>query len=646
MARLKAALIAGVAALLMSSGMVVAGVAPTTVHAAPVLPSAAAATAHHLRPGVTPIMGSHGGATQPPAAQSSAFSAQPHVAYYGGKVVASIHVVEVLYGGGTYRPYVLNTVTPNIKTFYTGITSSTYVDLMSEYDTNINAINGQPGTNQAIVRGTFAGPVQITPSPANSGTTVDDTAIQRELTAQVTAGHLSPDGNTLFAVYFPAGVTITVGGAASGAQFCAYHGTVPSPEMYYSVLPDFSTGAMTSGCGPTTNTEFQDVTAVSSHEFAEVITDPEVGLPTVPTCSTQSNCGPPVAWYDVNNNAENGDLCNQVDGTTTGGDGVTYTVQKIWSNQQNTCVLAPAPPPPPPPPPRFSPQGVGAPQVAVTPDGGTQLVFWKASNNQLAEAWYSGYWNGPITFPQLGSLVSTPSVAVTKDGSRQQLVFWEGPGGHLFEAWYAGSWNGPVDWTAAWGGRGLLASAPSVVTTAHGEQLVFWRGTDGHLWEAWYTGVWNGPVDFSGLGTLASAPSAAQTPNGVQQLVFWQGVDNRLTEVWYQGSWNGPVEWTGLGSISSPPSVAVTPDGSTQLVFYRSPGGHLLESWYAGSWNGPVDWTASAFGGNGLLASSPSAAVMPDNSQQLVFWQGAGATLWEGWYAGGSWHGPVNFSAG
>jgi hypothetical protein len=221
-----------------------------------------------------------------------------------------------------------------------------------------------------------------------------------------------------------------------------------------------------------------------------------------------------------------------------------------------------------------------------------------------------------------------------------------GPGGHLFEAWYAGSWNGPVDWTARWGGRGLLASAPSVVPAAGGEQLVFWRGTDGHLWEAWYTGVWNGPADFSTLGTLASAPSATITPDGTQQLVFWQGVDNRLTEVWYARSWNGPVEWTALGSISSPPSVAVTPDGSTQLVFYRSPGGHLLESWYAGSWNGPVDWTASAFGGNGPLTSSPSAAVTPDGSTQLVFWQGPGATLWEGWYAGGGWHGPVNFSAG
>jgi phosphatidylinositol-3-phosphatase len=304
--------------------------------------------------------------------------------------------------------------------------------------------------------------------------------------------------------------------------------------------------------------------------------------------------------------------------------------------------LAPAPAPPPPPP---RPQNVGQPAVAVGPDG-TQLVFWQGAGSVLNEIWYTGVWNGPLTFPQFGTMTSAPSVAVSKDGSTE-LVFWRGPGGHLLEAWYAGGgWNGPVDWTNAFGGVGPLASAPSVVTTADGQQLVFWQGTDGHLWEAWYAaGAWHGPVDWSTLGTLASPPSAIMTPDGSTQLVFWKGADNRLSEDWYTGSWNGPVEWTGLGSPTSAPSVTVTPDGSTQLVFYQGAGGHLLESWYAGSWNGPVDWTTSAFGGSGPLTSAPAAAVTPDGSTQLVFWQGAGSTLWEGWYAGGAWHGPVNFSS-
>jgi hypothetical protein len=309
--------------------------------------------------------------------------------------------------------------------------------------------------------------------------------------------------------------------------------------------------------------------------------------------------------------------------------------------------LVALPPQPPPPPASFAPHNVGAPQVAVTPDGSQQIVFWRdPTTNQLAEAWYTGVWNGPVGFPQLGTLTSTPAVAVTKDGS-QQLVFWQGPSGHLLEAWYAlASWHGPVDITnGSLGGHGILASAPSVVTTNDGSELVFWRGSDGHLGEAWYSaGGWHGPSDFTTLGSLASAPSATITPDGSQQLVFFQGTDNRLTEDWYAlGSWQGPME---LGALSSPPSVTVTRDGSTQLVFSKTAAGHLQESWYTlGSWHGPIDWTTSAFAGNGLLTSSPSATVTVDGSTQIVFWQGAGSTLWEGWYTGGAWHGPVDFSS-
>jgi hypothetical protein len=236
---------------------------------------------------------------------------------------------------------------------------------------------------------------------------------------------------------------------------------------------------------------------------------------------------------------------------------------------------------------------------------------------------------------------------VTKDGS-QQLVFWEGPGGHLFEAWYAlAAWHGPVDITnGSLGGHAILGSAPSVVTTTDGSQLVFWRGTDGHLGEAWYAaGGWHGPADFTSLGSLASSPSATITADGSQQLVFFQATNGLLTEDWYAlGSWHGPMAF---GAISSPPSVTVTPDGSTQLVFSRTAAGHLQESWYTlGSWHGPIDWTSAAFSGNGILTSSPSATVTVDGSTQIVFWQGAGSTLWEGWYTLGAWHGPVNWSAG
>ena len=303
-------------------------------------------------------------------------------------MVSTIHVVQVLYGQpsstAVYEPEVQNAGTsPSVASFYGGVTNSSYLDSMAEYSTTGNP-QGVAGTNQTIRRGVFDQQVIITPSAANdpfaasnpTHTLDDTTQIQAEIKAQITARTLPRPGTdstgkltTLYAVYFPHNVLIKLGNQVSGAPggFCAYHGTTDTPEAYYSVLPDFSTGGMSTGCGP--GTEFQNVTAVSAHEMAEVVTDPEVGL------AQGSTAGPPLAWYDINN-GENGDICNGSDGTLTGGDGVTYTVQKIWSNRQGACVLAPAPAPPPPARRRrrhrrrhraSAPQGVGAPQVAVTP---------------------------------------------------------------------------------------------------------------------------------------------------------------------------------------------------------------------------------------------------------------------------------------
>ncbi|MBJ7607942.1 MAG: hypothetical protein JF887_00720 [Candidatus Dormibacteraeota bacterium] len=144
------------------------------------------------------------------------------------------------------------------------------------------------------------------------------------------AGNLpQPSASTLYAIYFPAGVTITQGGSTSGVQFCAYHGTTSGPEMFYSVLPDFSSPGMSSGCG--SGSEFQNVTSVSSHELVEATTDAEVGL--------ETNNAPPLAWYDPTN-GEIGDICNGQQRQITGGDGNVYTVQLEWSNVQNACVAS------------------------------------------------------------------------------------------------------------------------------------------------------------------------------------------------------------------------------------------------------------------------------------------------------------------
>jgi len=223
-----------------------------------------------------------------------------------------------------------------IKGFYSTVNNSPYIDMLAEYNTVglTGFADGLPGSNQTIGRGTVIGPYTITPSV--TGTTVDDSQIISELQAQIAAHNLPDpqlDGggnvNTLYMVYFPLGYTITLGTDTSCATFCAYHGTYTNNNVSipYGVMPDLSAPGCRTGCG-SGPTVFQNLTSVSSHELAESITDMEVGLATT--------FARPLAWYDANNNMENGDICNHQHAIISG-----YTVQREWSNARNAC-FAPA----------------------------------------------------------------------------------------------------------------------------------------------------------------------------------------------------------------------------------------------------------------------------------------------------------------
>jgi len=254
-----------------------------------------------------------------------------HLTYYGGPVVSNVQVVIVFWG-----PNVSPVVTTGIYNFYNTVVDSTYLDLLYE-----NSTFGLAGvtTNQKIGHGTVLSPITITPS--SSASSITDTFIQTEIRNQIAAGHLPPpsldsqgNSNTLYALYFPPGVTISEGGIGScrSGGFCAYHGTAYSSQsqvFQYSVLPDFGAGGCSSGCG--NSSEFNNLTSVSSHELAETITDAQVSFATTNA--------PPLAWYD-NTYGENGDICNAIQGKVTA-HGSTYTVQELWSNQQGVCTDGP-----------------------------------------------------------------------------------------------------------------------------------------------------------------------------------------------------------------------------------------------------------------------------------------------------------------
>jgi uncharacterized repeat protein (TIGR01451 family) len=269
------------------------------------------------------------------------------VQYWGGPVISNVHVVEVLWGN-----FVDSASTNGLEQFYTDITQSPYFELLEEYSTvGLNGFGtGTPGSNQIIGPGVFDGPrIVINPStcPGGSGNpacTITDAQIQNEIVRQLNS-HALPapvqdnqgNFNTIYMIYFPPGVTISLGGHDSCAVggFCAYHSNLSgSPQVPYGVYPDFSQGgcsAVARGCGFAT--AFENLTTASSHELGEAVTDVDVG--------SGNTFAPPLAWVDQNTGEEIGDFCvgQQVQVTANSH---TYTVQRLMSNiQGSVCESAP-----------------------------------------------------------------------------------------------------------------------------------------------------------------------------------------------------------------------------------------------------------------------------------------------------------------
>lgn len=261
-----------------------------------------------------------------------------HLTYFGGPVISNVEIVQVLYGAGSYDPQVAGTATPSMGNFYSDITNSGFMDMLSEYNTPVLG-----GTGQTIGHGSFLGTFQIVPSPGNSGFVITDDQIQAELLAQIGAGHLPPPSvdaqgnpNTLYMMFFPQEVQINLGGALSCINFCAYHGTTHNlfgvNNVLYGVHPDFQPGGIGCNFGCGTSTVFGNTTAVSSHELAEAITDADVGIAVV--------FGPPLGWVDFNTGEEIGDICEPQTGEYVA-NGTSYHIQMEFSNAANNCILPP-----------------------------------------------------------------------------------------------------------------------------------------------------------------------------------------------------------------------------------------------------------------------------------------------------------------
>jgi hypothetical protein len=233
--------------------------------------------------------------------------------YFGGPVFSDVKVATVMWG-----KLVLKKTKNGIPAFTQALVDSTYVDQLKQYSTvHHRGVTGHRGTKQTISRGAYLGQTTIT--PAITSVNLTDADIQAELKHQIQIGVLPPqDRNTLYMIYFPPTVTITIGGARSCVDFGAYHFAAPGKakanNIFYSVEPECGLG-------------FNRITVAASHEFSEALTD------NIPTPG--SNPDYPQAW-NTSDGFEIGDLCENASATLASG-ASQWAVQQEFLNTTNAC---------------------------------------------------------------------------------------------------------------------------------------------------------------------------------------------------------------------------------------------------------------------------------------------------------------------
>jgi hypothetical protein len=206
-------------------------------------------------------------------------------------------------------------------------------------------------TQYGVGAATSGTPIVLTiaQEPTGIGGTIDDSAVQSWLQTQLDSGGVltglnSP--NTVFAVYFPSGTTITLQGQQSCQSFGGYHSNFTTTDtgqnVTYAVLPRCASFPTAS----TTLVGVDAITGPASHEYLESATDPQPETNAAYVQPDQAD----IIWEFVMGGGEIGDLCVPFPTAffkpTTEPSGFTYMVQRAWSNSAALASQDPCEPEP------------------------------------------------------------------------------------------------------------------------------------------------------------------------------------------------------------------------------------------------------------------------------------------------------------
>jgi hypothetical protein len=222
----------------------------------------------------------------------------PKLTYRGGPLLTAVQIFTFFWGDG-WQAQPQAGLMQQIIQFFDYVVTSSLVDQLAEYSV----------AGSAIGHGANLG---ATPVAGALGQSVDDSAIQQLIQQEVSTNSAVPQAtpNSLYFVFLPPGVAVSLGGSSSCVTFCGYHSDI-NGQLFYAVMPYPDCAGCTGG-----TTEFDAMTSTTSHELCEAITDPIPGQ----------------GWYD-DNNGEIGDICAWQ--TKKLG---AYTVQLEWSNRASGCI--------------------------------------------------------------------------------------------------------------------------------------------------------------------------------------------------------------------------------------------------------------------------------------------------------------------
>src|ERR1700694_3265476 len=148
----------------------------------------------------------------------------PNLTYRGGPLLTARQVFTRFWGDGWQQQPQAGLMQPIIQ-FFDYVVSSALLDQLAEFSVTGNAIGH--GANLGAV-----------PIAAALGQSVDDSAIQQVIQQEISTNPAvpQPTPSSLYFVFLPPGVGVSLGGGSSCVTFCGYHSDITG-QLFYAVVP-------------------------------------------------------------------------------------------------------------------------------------------------------------------------------------------------------------------------------------------------------------------------------------------------------------------------------------------------------------------------------------------------------------------------